>query len=176
VIIIHHCGVSGDRPRGHTSLTGAADTQLAVSREGDRVIIRVEYMKDGPEGAEIVSHLERVPLGVDDDGDEISSCVVVAVEGVPAAATAKQKLKPRQSNALDALRALIAAEGSELPSTSNFPPGVSGVPVERWREELLIRGVVDRAGTNPRSDFKRLKDAMKARGLICEREERIWMV
>lgn len=29
VIIVHHCGVAGDRPRGHTSLTGAVDAQLA---------------------------------------------------------------------------------------------------------------------------------------------------
>lgn len=29
VIIVHHCGVDGSRPRGHTSLTGAADAQIA---------------------------------------------------------------------------------------------------------------------------------------------------
>src|SRR5262249_3197603 len=32
VVIIHHCGVSGDRPRGHTSLSGANDAQIAVDR------------------------------------------------------------------------------------------------------------------------------------------------
>jgi len=26
--VIHHCGINGDRPRGHTSLTGAADAQI----------------------------------------------------------------------------------------------------------------------------------------------------
>ena len=29
VIVIHHCGIEGTRPRGHTSLTGAADVQLS---------------------------------------------------------------------------------------------------------------------------------------------------
>jgi hypothetical protein len=29
VIIVHHCGVDSTRPRGHTSLTGAADAQIA---------------------------------------------------------------------------------------------------------------------------------------------------
>jgi hypothetical protein len=33
VIVIHHCGVEGARPRGHTSLTGAADAQIAVKRD-----------------------------------------------------------------------------------------------------------------------------------------------
>jgi RecA-family ATPase len=35
VIIIHHCGVEGSRPRGHTSLTGADDAQIAVYRDKD---------------------------------------------------------------------------------------------------------------------------------------------
>src|SRR5262249_9392477 len=29
IIIVHHCGVDGTRPRGHTSVTGTADVQLA---------------------------------------------------------------------------------------------------------------------------------------------------
>lgn len=32
VIAVHHCGVDGNRPRGHSSLTGAADAQLFVRR------------------------------------------------------------------------------------------------------------------------------------------------
>ena len=59
VIIVHHCGVEGTRPRGHTSLTGAADAQLAVSRDADEnVIVKVEWMKDGAEGDVIASRLE----------------------------------------------------------------------------------------------------------------------
>src|SRR5262249_917942 len=54
VIVVHHCGIDGTRPRGHTSLTGAADVQIAVKRDAeDNVVATVEYMKDGPEGAEI---------------------------------------------------------------------------------------------------------------------------
>ncbi len=37
-------------------------------------------MKDGPEGDEIHSKLELVDVGMDDDGDVITSCVVVAAE------------------------------------------------------------------------------------------------
>jgi hypothetical protein len=70
VVIIHHCGLNGERPRGHTSLTGAVDAQIAVKRdEADRIIATVEYMKDGPEGDEIVSRLAVVDVGDDEDGD-----------------------------------------------------------------------------------------------------------
>jgi RecA-family ATPase len=64
VIIVHHCGVDGTRPRGHTSLTGTVDAQLAVKRDAsDNVMVTVEHMKDGPEGDVIGSRLERVELG-----------------------------------------------------------------------------------------------------------------
>lgn len=32
IIAVHHSGVDGNRPRGHSSLTGAADAQLFVRR------------------------------------------------------------------------------------------------------------------------------------------------
>jgi RecA-family ATPase len=46
VVIVHHCGIDGTRPRGHTSLTGAADAQHAVSRDAsDNIVVTVEWMK-----------------------------------------------------------------------------------------------------------------------------------
>ena len=34
VIVVHHCGVDDRRPRGHTSLAGATDAQIAIKRDG----------------------------------------------------------------------------------------------------------------------------------------------
>ena len=77
VLIVHHCGVDGTRPRGHTSLTGAADAQLAVKRDAaNNVIVTVEWMKDGAEGDVIAFWLKPVIVGKDVDGEDISSCVV----------------------------------------------------------------------------------------------------
>src|SRR5262249_246119 len=53
VIIIHHCGWDETRPRGHSSLPGAIDGQLAVVRDKERVSAVVEFLRDGPEGTEI---------------------------------------------------------------------------------------------------------------------------
>jgi hypothetical protein len=70
VVIVHHCGVDGSRPRGHTSLTGGVDAQLAVKRDAlDNVVVTIEYMKDGESGEVIVSALERAEVGLDEDGD-----------------------------------------------------------------------------------------------------------
>jgi RecA-family ATPase len=46
VVLVHHCGIEGTRPRGHTSLTAAVDVQLAVERLDDRQMsVRVELAK-----------------------------------------------------------------------------------------------------------------------------------
>ena len=48
VIIVHHCGYDDTRPRGHSSLPGAVDAQLSVTREEEIVTVTVEMMRDGP--------------------------------------------------------------------------------------------------------------------------------
>jgi RecA-family ATPase len=73
VIIVHHCGHEGTRPRGHSSLMGALDVQVAVKRDAsDNIIATVELMKDGPQGDEFFSKLGVVEVGIDDDGDKIN--------------------------------------------------------------------------------------------------------
>lgn len=77
VQIIHHCGIDGTRPRGHTSLTAGADAQLAQTRVGDDLTTMVEFMRDGPEGELVESRLVTLTIGTDADGDPITSCVTI---------------------------------------------------------------------------------------------------
>jgi AAA domain len=76
VIIVHHCGLDETRPRGHTSLPGAVDAQLAVVREGDTVTMTVEMMRDGPEDTVVASTLEVVEVGTDESGKILTSLIV----------------------------------------------------------------------------------------------------
>jgi RecA-family ATPase len=97
VIIVHHCGVDGSRPRGHTSLTGAADAQIAVSRDDptNEVVVTLEWLKDGAEGDVITSRLELIELGLDEDGEQTTSCVIVAAETEQRTQTTKRKRRNR---------------------------------------------------------------------------------
>jgi len=79
--IIHHCGLDGVRPRGHSSLTGAVAVQHAQKRRGDDITIEVEFMRDGPEGAKIESRLITMEIGKDVEGEPITSCVTVPKTG-----------------------------------------------------------------------------------------------
>jgi hypothetical protein len=104
VVIVHHCGHEGTRPRGHSSLMGAIDAQIAVKRDAaDNIIATVELMKDGPQGDEFASRLEVVEIGTDDDGDRITSFVIVPVEGLAPQNEETKKLPAAAAKALKAL-------------------------------------------------------------------------
>jgi hypothetical protein len=176
--IVHHCGIDSSRPRGHTALTGAVDVQVAVKRDAcDRVIVTVEYMKDGPEGETFASVLETVEVGTDDDGDAITSCVVVATEAPQDKRGASERKMPaRHKLALDALTEALIDHGGPAPAMFKLPAGIKTVSLGHWREELLRRGVIERDAANPRQDFKRMREALAARGQIAERDMLVWLV
>jgi hypothetical protein len=92
IIIVHHCGVEGSRPRGHSSQTGTCETQIAVRKDAaGNVVALVECMKEGPSGEEFVCQPEVIKLGLDQDGDEMTSCAVVPVDAAAATVTTKSK-------------------------------------------------------------------------------------
>lgn len=144
VIIVHHCGIDGTRPRGHTSLTGAVDAQLAVKRDGeDNITATVEWMKDGPEGETVYSRLEAVDVGTDQDGETITSCVVVPVTAATGTSTVKKtaRLPKAAQTALRALQETISDCGIVPLAPGHIPAGVHVVTVDQWRQRAYRMGI-----------------------------------
>ena len=78
VVLIHHTGKDASRgARGHSSLYAALDAALEVKRTRGGLEWLSAKVKDGASGNATSFRLERVVLGQDEDGDEISSCVAV---------------------------------------------------------------------------------------------------
>ena len=152
VVIVHHCGIDATRPRGHTSLSGTVEVQLSVKRGGTgEVIVTVELAKDFPENAEIFSRLETVEVGVDPDGDKITSLVVLPAEPSTTIRQATCKLSNRQRLALGALEEVVATVGQNAPASFQLPPRTIVVPLDAWREELYRRAVLDRTRLRTRA-------------------------
>ena len=77
VMLVHHSGKDDTKgARGHSSLKAAADTELEVVRSDDQRAMRVSKQKDGEDGLDMGFALETIPVGTDEDGDVITSCVV----------------------------------------------------------------------------------------------------
>lgn len=134
VIIIHHCGVAGLRPRGHSSLSGADDVQIAVERNASGIVtVVVEHMKDGDASAPLAFELERIDLGQDTDGDPITSCLVRAAE-LPMANG--PKLTGATKLAFHSLKEVLADIGEVPPASTHVPPGHPICPAGIWREHF----------------------------------------
>lgn len=175
VVIVHHCGIDASRPRGHTSLSGAVESQLKVERgHTGEIIVTLELAKDFAEGTEIVSRLGRVDLGADADGDPITSLVVLAVEGPIQRRAVTRKLSPRQQLALAALDECAVSSGTPAPTSLGLQARTVVVQLNAWREELYRKGVLDRDAKSPREEFKRVRQQLQARSLIGVNGELVW--
>lgn len=81
VLIVHHCGKDEARGmRGHSSLLGALDGELAVERPDPKQprIFKAGKLREGESFCDLFTFdLEVTELGVDPDGDLVTTCVVV---------------------------------------------------------------------------------------------------
>ncbi len=111
VVIVHHCGIDGTRPRGHTSLTGAVDAQIAIRRDG-ATIAKIEWMKDGEEGDKIASRLRPVVVGTDEDSEDITSCVVEPCDDIPIAVLKNEQMSAATQQAFTIFTELWEASGA----------------------------------------------------------------
>jgi hypothetical protein len=176
VLIVHHCGVDASRPRGHTSLPGAADAQLSVKRDSARnIVVTVEFMKDGPEGETVTSRLEQVEVGTDSDGDAITSCVIVPIEAGDPAPTRQARLTKAAAVALCALTEAIDECGVPPPASSPVPATARVVTLEQWRGYAYKRGVSLSEGERARQiALQRATKALTEGGQIGAWGEFVW--
>lgn len=175
VIIVHHCGVGGNRPRGHSSLDGANAAQIAVSKDDKEglITVTVEHMKDGPSGAVITSKLDEVELGQDDDGDTITSCVIVAADA-KAKDPADQIKGSNNQLGYRTLQKLIEKNGLQPPPGHNIPANVRVVPTISWRESFYKAYPADRPDTKQKA-FVRVYLKLHELGIIEEHQEFVWI-
>ena len=92
VLLVHHSGKDTSKgARGWSGIRAACDAELEVVREESGRYVRLSKQKDGEDDMRWGFDLEVVQLGVDEDLDPITSCVVIEAE-VPVAEGRKHPL------------------------------------------------------------------------------------
>jgi hypothetical protein len=81
-----------------------------------------------------------VEIGIDDDGDKITSCVIVPVEGLKASRKDKAaRLTKGAKIALAALQEAIGECGVTPPASNHIPAGLKCITQDQWRDYVLAR-------------------------------------
>jgi hypothetical protein len=77
VLLLHHPGKDATKGmRGSSTLFAGFDVVIEISQAEDDRVATVRKLKGGQQGARYGFRLQAVPVGMDDDGDIVHSCVV----------------------------------------------------------------------------------------------------
>jgi hypothetical protein len=177
IMLVHHTGKDTARgARGHSSLRAATDTEIEVGNDNGARAALVTKQRDYQGGETFAFTLKSVVLGVDQDGDEVTSCVVEVVDGEEhkAAVAQKKGLGGNQKLIADVFDEMLG-DGLGKPN-----PGGTGMPESGkfWTVELeelrrLARGKM--VATDTRSAFNQAMRVLTAdRGIFATGGNLVW--
>lgn len=127
VLLVHHAGKDTTKgARGWSGLRGASDCQIEVVGDGQgNTVAKVVKLKERSAGELFGYHLDVIPLGLDEDGDENSTCVAVE-------AAISSDFMDEKSTRMGSEQALYYEAYQDL--TAEY--GDSGVPLECWEDRI----------------------------------------
>lgn len=152
VIWVHHTGKDASKGmRGHSSLFGAMDAVIEVSRDDRNRRWTLRKFRDGIEGETHAFRLRGIELGEDEDDDPITSCVV---EPDDTPTDSIRKAAPRGGNARIAFDAIKAAlKDSKQFGKGDAPP---------TRPTIALEAAIDAAAACLPVDPKRRRERAEA--------------
>jgi hypothetical protein len=116
-------------------------------------------MKEDEAGATVISRLDRVELGEDDDGEIMSSCVIVAGEGPAAARAVASKDDWGTSKTVKRLRgiimAMLAEQGTDLRPWADGPM-VRALRIDLAKAEFFKTHYTDGETEKAKQNAKRM--------------------
>ena len=187
VLAVDHFGKAAETgTRGSSAKEASADAVIACVAERtnsgtiSNTRIAVRKLRGGATGAETAFTLSVEPMGVDEDGDPISTCVVawspVTIAAPPE--TAKGDGWPKTTTARLWRACLLAALNQYGSQQVPFPdhPAVRAASLENVRAEFDLRSPLDRSLDRAkemdkrRKAFRRGMEAVRAKEKIEIRE------
>jgi hypothetical protein len=178
VCLVHHHGKDATKGgRGHSSLKGAVDTEIEVTRdEGAKLsMARVTKQRDGETGVAVHFALEVATIGENEQtGEAVTSCVVVVPDAERVAqASDRRRLSRVEQIAINALELLIEAEGETPPVSANCP-AQRWVREEQWRQKCYHGGISEGESRARRDAFQRARAGLSDAGMIGAAGGFVW--
>lgn len=158
VLLVHHSGKDASKgSRGHSSIKAACDVEIKVERSNDTRSITTSKMKDGVEGIGYLFRLHTVVLSQDEDGDDITSCIVEFKGAGQAKPEAKKKTGANELAFLDALHNVFGLSDEK-----------AGVETARVQAEFCAQFDPSKRQSYKNQAFKRAMETLLEKGAIFE--------
>jgi hypothetical protein len=178
VLVVHHAGKDKDRGmRGSNALLGAVDAAIEITRQDSGLCeAKVVKVKDGGDVEPFRYSLRQSVLGQDEDGDDITSCVIEpSTDASPGERKAGPRLSDTEKIALDALRDALVDEGKPSPGGA-VPLSARVVAIEAWRRRAYNRRISEADTEEARKKaFQRVRERLQARHLIGISGDLAWL-
>lgn len=176
VLIVHHSGKDRDRGmRGSNALLGAVDAAIEISRHEESGICegKIAKVKDGSAVDPFKYTLRQSVLGTDEEGDDVTSCVVEPTDASPGETKGRPNLTAPERIALDALDEALIDHGVVQPIAS-VPNGGRAVRIENWRQHAYRKGIADGTDEARKKAFQRIRQSLQAKRIIGIEGEWAW--
>jgi len=158
VVLVAHTGKDSAKGlRGHSSLFAALDAAVLVERNDESRSWKVDKAKDGRDGEAHYFRLNVVEVGIDEDGEAVTSCVVVLDEA--RIAPGAKPLNAIQKLAMKSFREACRISGS-IDAEGNF----LGINREAWRPVFYRMHVEAPSDEARRKAFERVRKELEQRG------------
>ncbi len=153
VMVIHHTGKDEERgARGSSALRAAVDNEIQITSEWE-ILSRKQRDHEPPEPLHF--KLRSVTLGLDEDGEPVTSAVVDACD---APAPKPKPLRGKNEVAMQAPNDALRDHGTTR-SGNCYPTNRKVVDVDHWREACCVHGLTNGVSDSAaRQAFKRAKD------------------
>jgi hypothetical protein len=181
VMIIHHTGKDESRgSRGHSLLAAAADTLIEVSKNELSGVVTATIVKqrDRATGDTFSFKLDPVEIGMDEDEEYVTSCVVEPTDAPSETPrdVKRNRLSDSQKVALDQLHRAIGDVGKTPAASNHIPGNRRAVTMTMFRTYCVDGGVsASDEDDSQRKAFKRAADRLLALGLIGKWQEYVWL-
>eukprot|EP00918_Siedleckia_nematoides_P046275 GHVU01101453.1.p1 GENE.GHVU01101453.1~~GHVU01101453.1.p1 ORF type:complete len:375 (+),score=27.24 GHVU01101453.1:26-1150(+) len=171
VLVVHHSGKNVNAgARGSSALRAAVDTEIVIA---DKRIFCTKQ-RDMEEPQHVFFDLETVALGFDQDGDIVTSAVVISAD---CSAITKKRPTGRDEVAERSLTEALRLHGSPR-NGDEFPKGSAVVHNLEWREQCDKNGLtkVDARLDTKRKAFERAKNRLLSLNSIGICGDYVWKI
>jgi hypothetical protein len=178
IMIVHHTGKDEGRgPRGSNSSVGDVDMLIQITGDAVKTAM-ITAANDQAEGVLTRFKGEVVVLGVDEDGDEITTMIVSDDDcgGAVGDGDTKAKLSPTEQRAREMLYSALNDGAKDAPPTAGIPYGAKVVSVDIWRDYCKRSGLSKGESEGAfRRAFNRVTTSLCNKGRIGMLDDLVWV-